>query len=252
MSDPIDDLLREAAARDRAVEIPQGIAKDIVARAATKPPRRRSYRRRLAIALGALVIAGSATTVAVPGVRDTIGDAFDSFRDFFAGGGDAPGTALTTTDPATVLPWLTGIGAEQRVVVAENDGRSLIGYRDVSTGEACLALDNMASMCAPDAGWPTMLKDGPIFYSGPFPPSDGQGRVTGDVDMFVFGIADDTVGSVAIRYADGGTVRVDDVRNGFVLGAAPSRKPRELIVYGHDGAILQTYPQDPAAWRIVR
>jgi len=238
VSDRLEDLLRLALAGRPGLE-PTPAEVRAALRGARARPRRRLSRRPAglrpalasswaAIAAAVLVVA-LGTAVAVPQSRAALAGALDRLERFL-GGGEAPGRPLPAGEPADVLNWLGDAAPGSPRVLASAGAERLVAFRERRTGGACFSLGRHLNECGDLAHWRERLAGGvvaPLFTT--------PGRAGGVV---VWGIAEDPVARVELRYRDGGAARAAVPHNGFVLHAEPGRGPRDLVARDAGGRLL--------------
>jgi hypothetical protein len=235
----LERLLRTALAAD----LPELQPTPAEVRAALRAARERPARRRLlapaprraalapawAMALVLALVVALGTVTAVPGARAAVLGAIDRLERFL-GGGEPPGVPLPLDDPVGALDALNFLSdaapGSPRVLARAGDER-LVAFRGRRPGRACLSLGRHLNECGDAAHWSARLTEGavaPLIAT----PADG-GRAA------LWGVAQDVVTRVELRYADGGTVATPVAFNGFVLIADPARAPRELVARRADG-----------------
>ena len=106
-----------------------------------------------------------------------------------------------------------------------------MAFQGRQPGQACVSLGRHLNECGDAAHWEGRLTQGavaPLITT----PAEGGARAA------LWGVAQDVVTRVQLRYADGGTVASAVPHNGFVLIADPARGPRELVARGADGRVV--------------
>ncbi len=244
MSDRLEALLRTVLAADRPELEPTHAQVRAVLRAARERPARR--RRLPAPAVGrpalapgwamavvvALVVA-LGTVTAVPGARAALLGALDRLERFL-GGGEPPGVPLPVDDPIGALDalnFLADAAPGSPRVLARAGAERLVAFRGAQPGQACVSLGRRLNECGDAAHWEGRLSDGavaPLITT----PAEGGARAA------LWGVAQDVVTRVELRYADGGAVAAAVPHNGFVLIADPARGPRELVGRAADGRVV--------------
>jgi hypothetical protein len=236
----IDELARLAFAEARAIEPTDAEIQAVVRRAHAEPSRRRPARRVILAAAATLTLAAG-TALAVPQSRDVILDGFGTFKDFFTGG-EPPGTPVPGGEKEGQLNWFGGSDVATGSVIAQAGSVRLIAYREPTTGMACLGYSLAFVECRPDTEWSQVLARSPVVVSGPLPQPDAAGRLP------LLGITADNIATIEIRYADGGSERVDNIQHGFVLFAEPKRTPATLIARDQTGVDVATIDISDRQW----
>lgn len=235
-----DELARLAFEEARAIEPTDAEIRAVVRRAHGEPTRRRRGRR-LIVAVAATLTLVAGTAFAVPQSRDAILNGFGAFKDFFTGG-EPPGTPAPAGEKEGQLNWFGGSDIVTGSVIAQAGLVRLIAYREPVTGMACLGYGLAFEECRPDSEWSQVLARSPVLVRGPLPQPDAAGRLP------LLGVTADNITTIEIRYADGGTERVDNVQHGFVLFAEPKRTPATLIARDQTGTNVATIDISDRQW----
>jgi hypothetical protein len=240
MSDErLERLLRAALAADLPDLEPTRAEVRAVLRAARERPARRrlpapapgraAFAPAWAMALVIALVVAIGTVTAVPGARAAVLGAIDRLERFL-GGGDPPGVPLPVDDPVGALDALNFLSdaapGSPRVLARAGDER-LVAFRGRTPGQACLSLGRHLNECGDAAHWGARLQEGAVAPLIATPAGGGRAAL--------WGVAQDVVTRVELRYADGAATASPVAYNGFVLIADPARGPQELIARGADG-----------------
>lgn len=200
----------------------------VLARApALRRPRRLALRVATGLAVLAVLLAGA---IAIPPSREALASAFDRLERFFTGG-DAPGDPVPTGEAPNVLNWLGDATPDSPRVMATAGQERLVAFRERGTGDACFSLGLHVTECADAAGWARRFVDGSV---APLITTDARGSDR----VALWGLADDRVARVVLRYRDGGTLGAPTPSNGFVLLVEGERAPQSLLALDAAGEVI--------------
>jgi len=253
---PDDSLLREVFEPARriepsAAEVATVLARSRAGRRALPRLTWASRQRQVALAVPilALFVAGlyavPTTRAAIDHLTGTVEEVFSGYR---AGDEAAePGRPLRATDaaPAYFNDLAPGGGkfAREPRVLAEAGGYKLYAYIG-SSGGINLDLGDTGF----GLGFESAREIGPgaVYFLGP----GAMRYADADGHLPLFGLVASTVDSVELVYEQGPPLRVDGIKDGFVLLAEPGREPREIVAYGENGEVVgRKSLGDPGAWR---
>jgi hypothetical protein len=243
MSHRLEALLRTTLGADRPELEPTRAEVQAVLRAARERPARRrlfgpapprpAFQPGWAMAVVVALVVALGTVTAVPGARAALLGAIDRLERFF-GGGEPPGVPLPVDERVGALDalnFLSDAAPGSPRILARSGAERLVAFQGRRPGQACVSLGRRLNECGDAAYWRGRLDDGAVAPLIATPAEDGAAAA-------VWGVAQDVVTRVELRYADGGTVTAAVPYNGFVLIADPARGPRELLARGSDGRVV--------------
>jgi hypothetical protein len=235
-----ENLLRAGFAGYRDLEPGDAEVARVVLRAASRrrgdPPHRpvlHSTRPALAGAATIALLLGGA--YAVPPTRAAIDDLTGSIASSFGAyqhGEDAqaPGRPLGHDEAAPFYE--RAFAHHSPRVIAEAGGYKLFAY--ISPGGS-LSFD--LGETGVGMGFPSAseVSAGAIYVLGPgaMQHADAAGHVP------LFGLAAESVTSVELEYESGPPLRLDDVKDGWVLLADPARSPQAIVARDASGEVLE-------------
>jgi hypothetical protein len=236
MNQDWDDQIRDALQGYRDLE-PRD---EDIAAALGAPPRRGGPSNRAIALLAALVLVLGGTTAAVPPARSAVKQLLGQLNDFFAGG-DAPGPALQTRRPTNDLYWLGEATPGSPRILAQEGKLRLIGYRQKKDGLACISYGPSVNECANGADWRSRFAGRRVVPLITTTLRGSPGRV-------LWGIAEDNVARVSLKYDVTETLDADVQNNGFIIVAPLGRVPQSLVGYDSDGKVVATVPVRDLQW----
>jgi hypothetical protein len=238
-------LLRAALAPARGLEPSAAEVARVVARSQGAGPASRlrplaGWQRLVAPGLAALVLLIAGLYI-VPVTRGAIDDVVGTVAEAFSGYSrgdedDAPGRVLAPGEvrPAYFDDLFRGRPqARDQRVLAEAGGYKLFAYRAPS-GSLSFDLGNTGVGMGFESA-AELEPAGALYLLGPgsMQFEDEQGHIP------LFGLAADSVRSVALRYETGPPLRIDDVVGGFVLLIEPDRGPMEVVAFDAAGTEVE-------------
>lgn len=197
--------------------------------------------RRLTPGVAAALVAlmAAAVVALLPAGREAVAGILSRI-DRFLSGGEAPGEPLTPAQRRGTV-WMMDAVSDSPRVMASRDGQRLLAYRQAGTGAACVAMANTAAMCGQHDDWRVIIAGRPFFPVLTTMRRDGRGRL-------LWGLADDGVARVEVRYRSGRVVGAPVTNGGFVVAVEGFATPVSVMARGDDGALRGRVPAAGFDW----